>query len=130
YCAGARASRRAATCGRATAIFSRRRPSGSSAACGWRGTGACRRSTTSDSTFRGLRGDGGLITLPPVQGKENILNKLRQIEDQARQIGADSPDKVSRDRARLIISLSGFLRTEVEMRWSEAAANQPYSDMS
>jgi hypothetical protein len=65
-----------------------------------------------------------------MEGKDNILNKLRQIEEQARQIGVETPDKVSRDRARLIVSLSGFLRTEVEMRWNESAANQAYSDTS
>ena len=59
-----------------------------------------------------------------MDGKEEIITKLAQIEEQARILAAEVPASLPKDRARLIIGIAGYLRTRVEMRWDQSASNQ------
>ena len=59
---------------------------------------------------------------------EEIITKLRQIEEQARLAIADLPHPTAKDRLRLIIGLSGHLALKLEVeRTSERfpAINDP-----
>jgi hypothetical protein len=46
---------------------------------------------------------------------DEIINKLRQIEEQARLAVADLPHPTAKDRLRLIIGLAGHLALKLEV---------------
>ena len=58
--------------------------------------------------------------------KEEVIAKLRQIEEQVSALLAESPEKLAADRLRLVAGLAGYLRTHVQLHWPQAAANQAY----
>ncbi len=49
--------------------------------------------------------------------KEEILAKLRQIEEQAQLTLDELPLRLAKDRLRLIIGLARYLSTSVDINW-------------
>jgi hypothetical protein len=47
--------------------------------------------------------------------QEELLAKLRQIEEQARLTLEEFPKNLTRERQRMIIALSKYVRTEIEL---------------
>jgi hypothetical protein len=48
--------------------------------------------------------------------KKELLNKLKQIEEQAADTLAEFPKNLTRERLRMIIALARYLRTEVDLK--------------
>ena len=51
--------------------------------------------------------------------KDEILAKLKQIEEQAQLTLDELPLRLAKDRLRLIIGLARYLSTTVDMSWEE-----------
>ena len=54
--------------------------------------------------------------------KDEILAKLKQIEEQAQLTLDELPLRLAKDRLRLIIGLARYLSTAVDVRWESPAA--------
>lgn len=52
---------------------------------------------------------------------DEIIAKLKQIEEHAHAVLAEGPEGTARERLRLILGLAGYLRTAVRLRWPGAA---------
>ena len=55
--------------------------------------------------------------------RDEVITKLRQIEEQVKALLGESPERLAADRLRLISGLAGYLRTHVQLHWPHAAAN-------
>ena len=53
--------------------------------------------------------------------KDEILAKLKQIEEQAQLTLDELPLRLAKDRLRLIIGLTRYLSTTVDMSWDDEA---------
>ena len=56
--------------------------------------------------------------------RDEVIIKLRQIEDQVKALLGESSERLAADRLRLIAGLAGYLRTHVQLHWPQAAASQ------
>ncbi len=54
--------------------------------------------------------------------KDEILAKLKQIEEQAQLTLDELPLRLAKDRLRLIIGLARYLSTAVDVRWESPLA--------
>ena len=54
--------------------------------------------------------------------RDEVLAKLRQIEEHVSALLAHSPEKLAAERLRLIAGLAGYLRTHVALHWREPAS--------
>ena len=52
-----------------------------------------------------------------VTPRDEVVAKLRQIEEHVAVLLAQSPEKLSAERLRLIAGLAGYLRTHVGLHW-------------
>jgi len=57
-----------------------------------------------------------------VDRKDEILAKLKQIEEQAQLTLDELPLRLAKDRLRLIIGLARYLSTAVDVRWESPLA--------
>ena len=57
--------------------------------------------------------------------KEEILAKLRQIEEQAQLTLDELPLRLAKDRLRLIIGLARYLSTSVDINWESPVSAPP-----
>ena len=48
--------------------------------------------------------------------KQELVNKLKQIEEQASDTLAEFPKNLTRERLRMIIALARYLRTEIDLK--------------
>ena len=55
--------------------------------------------------------------------KDEILAKLKQIEEQAQLTLDELPLRLAKDRLRLIIGLARYLSTAVDVRWESPLAS-------
>ena len=55
--------------------------------------------------------------------KDEILAKLKQIEEQAQLTLDELPLRLAKDRLRLIIGLARYLSTAVDVRWEGPGAS-------
>jgi hypothetical protein len=58
-----------------------------------------------------------------VDRKDEILAKLKQIEEQAQLTLDELPLRLAKDRLRLIIGLARYLSTAVDIRWESPLAS-------
>ena len=56
--------------------------------------------------------------------KDEILAKLKQIEEQAQLTLDELPLRLAKDRLRLIIGLARYLSTSVDINWESPVAGQ------
>ena len=48
--------------------------------------------------------------------KNELINKLKQIEEQASDTLAEFPKNLTRERLRMIIALARYMRTEIDLK--------------